>query len=150
MKKLTLIIIILSLFLTANSTLAVTDPCLRFQYTLGFHSDDNNTKGEVSKLQRFLKNQGYYQGDISGDYKKSTASAVISFQKVNGIKINTNPWSSAIVGAQTSSRISSLTCPTATPNKIETATITSAPVTSRRNSSLLGNIWNAFVNFFSY
>ena len=126
MKKL-ILITIFALLLTTNSALAVTSSCLRFKHTLNFRSDDENTKGEVSKLQQFLKTQGHYKGDLTGSYRKSTASAVISFQKANKIAINTNPWSSAIVGPKTAEKIASLTCPLATSPKTTEPTKTNTP-----------------------
>jgi len=133
MKKIILITIILGSLFATNLSYSATNQCLRFKYVLDIRSDDETTKGEVSKLQQFLKNQGHYKGDITGYYGKSTAFAVIDFQKRNGIQIDKNPWSSAIIGPKTAAKIASLTCPavniksTNTPTPTPTIIKTSTP-----------------------
>ena len=55
-----------------------------------------NNKGElVATVQTRLKELGYYTGEISGVYDKTTRSAVKSFQKKNGLK------NDGICGAET-------------------------------------------------
>ena len=42
--------------------------------------------GEVKEVQRRLKNWGYYNGSVDGVFGSGTKSAVIAFQKKNGLK----------------------------------------------------------------
>ena len=54
------------------------------------------SKGDiVKKIQQKLKNWGYYKGTVDGVYGAKTKSAVISFQKKNGL------YADGIVGAKT-------------------------------------------------
>ncbi len=49
----------------------------------------NGSKGEdVRKVQTKLKNWGYYSGSVDGVYGWQTESAVKSFQKKNGLKVD--------------------------------------------------------------
>lgn len=43
---------------------------------------------EVKKLQRALKNRGYYSGSIDGVYGSSTVAAVTAFQQRNGLRVD--------------------------------------------------------------
>ena len=43
------------------------------------------TGGEVKEVQRRLKQWGYYKGSVDGVFGKGTKSAVIAFQKKNGL-----------------------------------------------------------------
>ena len=45
-----------------------------------------STGSEVKEVQRRLKNWGYYNGKIDGVFGAGTRSAVIAFQKKNGLK----------------------------------------------------------------
>ncbi len=51
--------------------------------------------GEVKEVQRRLKTWGYYKGSVDGVFGAGTKSAVIAFQKKNGLKAD------GIVGAST-------------------------------------------------
>lgn len=42
--------------------------------------------GEVKEVQRRLKNWGYYKGAVDGVFGAGTKSAVVAFQKKNGLK----------------------------------------------------------------
>lgn len=53
------------------------------------------TGGEVKEVQRRLKLWGYYKGSLDGVFGASTRSAVIAFQKKNGLKAD------GVVGAST-------------------------------------------------
>lgn len=50
---------------------------------------------EVKEVQRRLKNWGYYKGSVDGVFGAGTRSAVIAFQKKNGLKAD------GVVGAAT-------------------------------------------------
>ena len=50
---------------------------------------------EVKQIQKKLKDWGYYYGNVDGIYGSKTLSAVKSFQKKNGLKVD------GIVGTQT-------------------------------------------------
>jgi len=51
--------------------------------------------GEVKEVQRRLKTWGYYKGSVDGVFGAGTKSAVVAFQKKNGLKAD------GIVGAST-------------------------------------------------
>ena len=53
------------------------------------------TGGEVKEVQRRLKLWGYYKGSLDGVFGASTRSAVVAFQKKNGLKAD------GVVGAST-------------------------------------------------
>jgi len=42
----------------------------------------------VKKLQRALKNRGYYSGSIDGNYGSGTVAAVTAFQQRNGLRVD--------------------------------------------------------------
>ena len=42
----------------------------------------------VAKLQRALKNRGYYSGSIDGNYGSGTVAAVTAFQQRNGLRVD--------------------------------------------------------------
>lgn len=54
-----------------------------------------STGQEVSDIQKVLKNQGYYTGNIDGIYGTATKNAVIAFQKANGLNAD------GVVGSKT-------------------------------------------------
>lgn len=56
---------------------------------------------EVSKLQQALQSRGYYKGAIDGIYGKGTQTAVINFQKDNGLAVD------GIAGGRTQSALNS-------------------------------------------
>ena len=47
-----------------------------------------DTGDAVKKVQKRLKNLGYYDGSIDGDYGNGTKNAVKAFQKRNGLTVN--------------------------------------------------------------
>lgn len=60
--------------------------CLDLSQNLMLDSTDAKTGGSVSKLQRFLSDQGMYpEGRITGYYGPMTAEAVVRWQKANGM-----------------------------------------------------------------
>lgn len=54
-------------------------------YYLQYGDNDASTSGEVSKLQNFLIEKGFYQGSITGSFDESTKQAVINYQKSKGL-----------------------------------------------------------------
>ena len=49
--------------------------------------EPGDTGDAVKKVQKKLKNLGYYDGSIDGDYGSGTKAAVKSFQKKNGLNV---------------------------------------------------------------
>ena len=49
--------------------------------------EPGDTGDAVKKVQKKLKNLGYYDGSIDGDYGSGTKAAVRSFQKKNGLNV---------------------------------------------------------------
>lgn len=46
---------------------------------------DASTNGEVSKLQNFLTEKGFYQGSVTGSFDEATKQAVINYQQSVGL-----------------------------------------------------------------
>lgn len=62
------------------------DSCPYFTQTLSLGSADRATNGEVSRLQRFLEDSGYYNyGEITGYFGPVTQTAVQAWQSDNGV-----------------------------------------------------------------
>lgn len=92
-----------------------------------------NNKGElVRTVQTRLKELGYYAGDITGTYDKTTQTAVKSFQKKNGLKadgICGSDTQSALLGVGALSATATATPePTAAPTAAPTFQVPSATV----------------------
>jgi hypothetical protein len=79
--------------------------CVALQNNLRVGSTDATTSNEVKQLQNFLIQRGYLSTQPTGRFLGMTQSAVIAFQRDQGI----SPIS-GIVGPITRARISSLTC----------------------------------------
>lgn len=68
----------------------------QYEYVLQVAVLKNGSKGsEVREVQRRLKLWGYYNGSVDGVFGAGTRSAVIAFQKKNGLKAD------GVVGKQT-------------------------------------------------
>jgi len=67
---------------------------------------------DVTALQRTLKAQGYYDGPITGYYGNLTETAVIQYQKANGLTVD------GMVGTNTKAALE-LSSPTPTPSPTE-------------------------------
>lgn len=75
-----------------------------FEYTLEVGSYDENTNGEVSKLQGFLTRSGdYTYPEITGYFGLSTQTAVQKWQARNGVVLGGSPETTGygVVGPQT-------------------------------------------------
>ncbi len=86
--------------------------CYNLTYSMHLTSQDKYTKGQVSKLQRFLKTYGYYSGPIGGVFGYNTEKAVKTFQRQYRI-ISKGTYRSTGYGAagpKTRAKIKSLTC----------------------------------------
>ncbi len=68
-----------------------------------------STGNEVTQIQTRLKNWGYYNGSVDGIYGSRTVSAVKSFQRKNGLKVDgiAGQATLAAMGVQGSSSSSS-------------------------------------------
>ena len=83
--------------------------------------------GDVTELQKLLKNNGYTDLAVDGDFGPKTQAAVKDYQQKNGLAVDgivgTNTWG-ALTGAQSgsSSGASDSTGTTTTPTQTETAT----------------------------
>ena len=98
----------------APATPTLTPPSLQ----VGFKNSE-----EVKALQKRLRELGYYNGSVDGDYGKGTEAAVKAFQKANGLKADGK------AGAQTLAKLNSRNAiskaeANATPTKKVTATPT--------------------------
>ncbi|MBD2188529.1 peptidoglycan-binding domain-containing protein [Pseudanabaena mucicola] len=56
----------------------------------------------VAQAQQLLKNQGYYQGQVDGDFGMKTRDAIVAFQRANSLTIDGK------VGAQTWQKLQEL------------------------------------------
>lgn len=97
--------------LTSNSAQSVTAPtitntgnCMNLTYSLKFKDKDINRKGEVTILQKFLKDKGYLNVLPTGYFGTLTLKAVKSFQKANGIN------QTGLVGSITRGKIKAMLC----------------------------------------
>ncbi len=79
--------------------------CLELTYNLKITDRDSFTKGEVSKLQNFLKLQGYLNENPTGYFGTATLGAVIKFQKANNISPAVG-----FVGSYTRAKIKEISC----------------------------------------
>jgi len=64
-----------------------TTVCLRITNILSYNSDDSTTQGEVSDLQYYLQQKGYFNSPITGYFKEITEEAVKYYQKDNNLRI---------------------------------------------------------------
>lgn len=78
--------------------------CVPFTQSLRLGSMDAKTKNEVSKLQKFLRDKGYYDGRITGYAGEVTEAAIKTFQKKNGLQV------SGIIGAATRAKVNAVLC----------------------------------------
>jgi hypothetical protein len=80
-KKLTVLLLIVSLFIPAMKPIeVVASECVVLKNNLMRGHYDDFTGGEVSKLQSWLVREGYYQGSISGFFGAATEQAVMALQ----------------------------------------------------------------------
>ena len=96
---------------TTGSTIPPTPPsnssCVALTVDMRVGSTDQTTGGQVTKLQNFLIAGGYLtvrSGTALGTFGLQTASAVVKFQRANGITQN------GLVGPVTRAKILSLSC----------------------------------------
>jgi len=80
--------------------------CTTLEHTLRLGSRDRNTDGEVSKLQAFLRAEGYLKSQATSFFGFSTLRALWSFQSAEGIR------ASGIVNAETQAKIEAVSCDT--------------------------------------
>ncbi len=88
----------------SNSDEQAISTCLTFSHTLGYHSTDANTEGQVTDLQDFLIANNYLDGSTSGFFGLKTVAAVKKFQIANGIN------QTGAVGSITGAKIKAITC----------------------------------------
>ncbi len=89
---------------------------------------NGSTGDAVKKLQRYLKDLGYYKGSVDGDFGDGTETAVKAFQKQNGLTVDgkagpatqSKLYSGNAVKAP--STVTNTPRPTATPTPRATAT----------------------------
>lgn len=74
--------IIISLFVVASTAAAQT----RNDLFVGPYAYGMMGNTEVTKLQRFLIDQGFYSGPVTGNYLDQTTAAVKRFQSAHGIE----------------------------------------------------------------
>ncbi len=75
----------LKLQLNVKPSVNAATLCLNLKNPLVIGSTDEETNGEVSKLQRFLIDESGYTGPVSGYYGQLTAQAVMRWQKAHGM-----------------------------------------------------------------
>ena len=94
----------------------------------------------VSQAQQLLKDKGYYQGRIDGDFGNGTREAIAAFQKANGLtvdgKIGAKTWQKLLAPAiAPQATVPNPTIPSDSPTFIEivrpTATTETEPVASQ-------------------
>lgn len=75
-------------------------------YPAGLSRDSNGES--VKNLQKFLAQNGMYDGDISGVFDQETEGAVFAFQKSKGIVAKKEAWGAGVFGPQTQTALFSL------------------------------------------
>ncbi len=70
---------------THTASPAVAASCVRLTHSFGVNDVDARKGGEVSKLQRFLADGGYYTGVVTGRVGPLTVEAIKKWQRANGI-----------------------------------------------------------------
>ena len=79
--------------------------CTDLTYNLRYlKSKDSNTKGEVTKLQRFLRNEGYLKVPTTGNFGFATLTSLKEFQSNHGLTVN------GIVDQKTKVKIKDISC----------------------------------------
>jgi len=80
-----------------------------------------NSGEDVKNVQQILKDNGYYNGPVNGNFSASTTSAVKAFQKAKGLTVD------GIVGENTQSKLNAVAA--------KAATITGDTVNIRKSAS---------------
>ncbi len=107
MKTKILFTALLTSLLTLNFSFAQTTPnsCLDLKFNMKYKSNDKRAKGEVSKLQNFLAQNGHLVGvTANGNYGPATIKAVKDFQKANNLIVT------GVVGNVTRGKVNELSC----------------------------------------
>jgi hypothetical protein len=60
--------------------------CTNLKHTSVYGQTDRNTNDEVSHMQYYLKQKGYFHGNVTGLFDKATERSLIEFQRNNGIR----------------------------------------------------------------
>ncbi len=122
-----LLLVILSVPFFAGAeviSLPNTSSCVTINNNLQYLSKDSKTKGDVTRLQRFLHSSGYLVQQPTGSFGRATVTAVRAFQKANGISVQGN------VGPATRAKIKAKTC------AMSISGMSSAPVISPNLSTV--------------
>ncbi|MBD2414738.1 peptidoglycan-binding protein [Nostoc calcicola FACHB-389] len=114
-------------FAQANSRVSATPNVLRY----------GSPKSDVQRLQTQLKQLGYYNGVVDGQYNATTEVAVAKFQKVKGLKID------GLAGLATRERLQAAL---AAKNQIVTSPIVASPAstpkpTAKPQPTERGSLW---------
>ncbi len=83
---------------------SISNICINLGQHMSLGITDKETSGEVTRLQLFLKERGYFKEDITGIFGKVTESAVKSFQTDKNLIVTGQ------VGQVTRDTIKSLSC----------------------------------------
>lgn len=116
----------------ASSTVSASPTVLRY----------GSRKLDVQRLQTQLKQLGYYNGIVNGEYDDSTEMAVVKFQKAKGLKVD------GLAGLATRGRLQAamvaknqiVTSPIVTSPIINSAAATSKPTTTPKPTER-GFVW---------
>lgn len=97
-------LLLVSVFIFYFLNSSAQSGCLNLQNSLQFGSKDYFTNGEVTKLQEFLGNKGYFEYEPTGYFGRITMNAVMNLQRDNGL------YTVGIVGPLTRQVIYSISC----------------------------------------
>jgi hypothetical protein len=76
---------VLSFAIASADTSVGLSSCSAITANFGYGDNDANTGGQVSMLQSFLANQGYFKPAPSGSFGPITRASVVAFQRANSI-----------------------------------------------------------------
>ncbi len=118
-------------FIIPTSSFAQSD-CIDLQYNMRHGSSDAGMDGEVSILQDFLIDEGYFLGESTGYFGPVTRAAVENFQSAVGI-VSAGGQGFGMVGPRSRAKIKAMTCGVATTSVTTTATTLAPTATLTAN-----------------
>lgn len=127
-----------------NQDTQVQSSCVTLTKTMSLGSTDRRTNGEVSELQNFLIDGGYFVGignPLIGVFDSKTVVATKKFQSATGVATASTSGYGG-VGSKSRAKIKAMTCRgvNATNSSVSTASIPTATLTVNGSTNLTANV----------